>query len=57
MDKFERGKKMKMKARKNADNQHRRYPLMPKPAVFKKKTDYDRKKEKMELRKRLITGD
>lgn len=43
--------------KKKTNNQNRRYLLMPKPAVFKRKTDYDRKTAKMELRKRLMRED
>ena len=46
-----------MKTKKKNTAQNKRYPLMPKPAVFKKKTDYDRKRVKTELRKMLMKGE
>ncbi len=43
-----------MNGKRKADKSNRRYPLMPKPAVFRRKTDYDRKRYKSELRERLM---
>ena len=43
-----------MKKKRN-NKKNRRYPLMPKPALFRRRTDYDRKRAKMELRERLMS--